>query len=55
METTNSDKSNVDSDLYVPQTDSFWEVFIIILKKNDKTENTFYDLIHHRSANIVEL
>jgi hypothetical protein len=34
MDTGNGDKSNADNDLYLPQTDSFWEVCINLLKKN---------------------
>jgi len=26
MDTGGGDKSNIDNDLYLPQTDSFWEV-----------------------------
>jgi hypothetical protein len=28
MDTGGGDKSNADNDLYLPQTDSFWEVCI---------------------------
>jgi hypothetical protein len=50
MDTGSGDKFNADNDLYLPPTDSFWEVWIHFLK------NKFFVsiLFHHRLVNIVE-
>jgi hypothetical protein len=36
MDTGGGDKSNTDHDLYLPQTDSFWEVCILNSTMKDR-------------------
>jgi hypothetical protein len=41
MDTGGGDKSNTDNDLYLPQTDSFWEVCI----RNSTMKDRFFFIL----------
>jgi len=54
MDTGGGDKSNADNDLYLPQTDSFWEVCSLNLEKKIRFSYLYNRLFVDRLVNIIE-